>query len=57
MVVSGQHHAPVALSPVKNLGTHLIAGWVGPKADLDILEKKKYLASVGTRTRAIHPLA
>jgi hypothetical protein len=33
--VSGQHHAPTALSPGKRPGTHCIETWVGPRAGLD----------------------
>jgi hypothetical protein len=36
MEVSGQLHAPAALTPGKeSLGTHWIGGWVGPRAVLD----------------------
>jgi hypothetical protein len=44
MEVSGQLHAPVALPPGKNQGTHWIGGWVGPRAGV-----KKFLASTGIR--------
>jgi hypothetical protein len=35
MGVSGQLHAPAALSPGNRPGTHFIGGWVGPRAGLD----------------------
>jgi hypothetical protein len=35
MVVGGQHHAPAALPRGKRPGTHIITGWVGPRAGLD----------------------
>ena len=41
MEVSGQHHPPAALPATNNLGTHLIGGWVGPKAGLDLLKKRR----------------
>jgi len=33
--VSGQQHAPAALHPRENPGTHCTGGWVGPRAGLD----------------------
>ena len=33
--VSGQSHAPAALTTGKRPGTHCIGGWVGPRAGLD----------------------
>jgi hypothetical protein len=42
MEVSGQLHAPVALPPRERaLGTHWIGGWVGPRAVLDAVVKRK----------------
>jgi len=36
MEVSGQLHAPAALSPGESThGTHWIGGWVGPRSGLD----------------------
>jgi hypothetical protein len=43
MEVSGQLHAPTALTQRKAPGTHWIGGWVGPRAVLDALVKKKLL--------------
>jgi hypothetical protein len=42
MEVSGQIHAPAALPPEKGApGTHRIGGWVGPRAVLDAVVKRK----------------
>jgi hypothetical protein len=40
MEVSGQLHAPAALPPGEE-GTHWIGGWVGPRAVLDAVVKRK----------------
>jgi hypothetical protein len=40
--VSGQLHDQATLSPGKRVpGTHCIGGWLGPRAGLHILEKRK----------------
>jgi hypothetical protein len=42
MEVSGQLHAPAALPPrERNPGTHWIGGWVGTRAVLDAVVKRK----------------
>jgi hypothetical protein len=42
MQVSGQLHALAALPPGKEpLDTHWIRGWVGPRAVLDMVVKRK----------------
>jgi hypothetical protein len=42
MEVSGQLHAPAALNPRERArGTHWIGGWVGPRAILDAVVKRK----------------
>ena len=41
MNVSGQHHAPAVLFQGKNPGTHRTVGTAGPRAGLDILEKRQ----------------
>jgi hypothetical protein len=41
MDVSSQLHAPAALPSGKNPGTHWIGGWVGPRAGLDAVVKRK----------------
>jgi hypothetical protein len=43
MKVSGQFHTPAALPP----GTHLIGGWVDPRAGMKDLEKEKFLTLPG----------
>ena len=40
-VASNKPQAPAAKLLGKNPGTHCIRCWVGPRADLDILEKRK----------------
>jgi hypothetical protein len=39
MELSDQLLTVAALFPVKNPGTHCIGGWVGPRADLEAVEK------------------
>jgi hypothetical protein len=42
--VSGQFHAPAALPPGETAaGTLWIGGWVGPRAGLEDVEKRKFL--------------
>jgi hypothetical protein len=42
MQVSGQLHAPAALPPRERApGTHWIGGWVGPRAILDAVVKRR----------------
>jgi hypothetical protein len=42
--VSGQRHAPAALSPEERTpGTHCTGGWVGPRAGLDTEVRRKIL--------------
>jgi hypothetical protein len=61
MEVSGQLNAPAALPPGKEpLGTHLIGGWVGPRAVLDAVEKRKIQSSrqqSNPRTQIFQPVA
>jgi hypothetical protein len=46
MKVSSKVHAPAALPPGETArGIHYIGGWVGPTADLGVIEKRKSLAS------------
>jgi hypothetical protein len=46
--MSGQLHAPAALLPGKQPpGTHWIGGWVGPRADLDDVERGKFFTLPG----------
>jgi hypothetical protein len=56
--MSGQHHAPVVLSPGNNPRTYLMVGWVGPRARMECLEKRKISCLVpGLEPRFVHPLA
>jgi hypothetical protein len=41
MQVSGQLHTPAALPSGRSPGTHWIGGWVGPRAGLDAVVKRK----------------
>jgi hypothetical protein len=42
MEVSDQLHPPAALPPEEiGPGTHWIGGWAGPRAGLDVVEKRK----------------
>ena len=51
MEASDQLQAPAALYPGKNPGTNSVGGWVGLRACLDVLEKKKKsFAPTGIRT-------
>jgi hypothetical protein len=40
MEVSGQFRAPVTLLPGKDIGTHWVEGWLGPKTGLDAVMKR-----------------
>jgi hypothetical protein len=55
MEVSGQIHDPAALPQVKSLRYSLDRGWVGPRAGLDAIEKRKILVPVGNRTPTGRP--
>jgi hypothetical protein len=58
MKVSGQLHAPAALSPRERApGTHWIGGWVGPRAVLDAVVKRKIHTPTGTRNIDHKPVA
>ena len=39
--MSGRRHVPIASPPGKNTSAHLLGGWVGHRAVLGILEKRK----------------
>jgi hypothetical protein len=50
--VSGQLHAPAALPPGERApDTYEIGGWVGPRTDLDDVEKRKFLTLPGLEIR------
>jgi hypothetical protein len=59
--VSGQFIAAAALSPGKSPSTHWKGSWVGPRAGLDAVAKKKkkkpISAVAGNRTPALQSLA
>jgi hypothetical protein len=60
MEVRGQLHAHTALPPGKQPpGTHCIGGWVGPRTDLDVMEKRKILPCQegNTDSLAVQPVA
>jgi hypothetical protein len=61
MEVSGQLHAPAALSPREGApGTHCIGGWVGPRAVLDAVVKRKIPSprwESNRRTPIVQPVA
>jgi hypothetical protein len=41
MELSGQLHASATLTPEKDTAiTNLIAGWVSPRADMDVMEMR-----------------
>jgi hypothetical protein len=48
MEMSGQLHAPAALTPGKSPpDTHWIGGWVGPRNGLEDVKKRKFLTLPG----------
>jgi hypothetical protein len=60
MEVSGQLHAPAALPQGKSPGTHWIGGWVGSRAILDAVVKRKISSSrreSNPRTPIVKPVA
>jgi hypothetical protein len=61
MAVSGQLHAPAALPPRERAPvTHWIGNWVGPRAVLDAVVKRKIPSSRrewNPRTPIVQPVA
>jgi hypothetical protein len=60
MEVSGQLHAPAALPPGRAPGTNWIGGWVGPRAVLDAVVKRKIPSprrESNPRTSIVQPVA
>jgi hypothetical protein len=61
MEASGQFHVPAALPPEKEpLVTHWIGGWVGPRAGLDAVMKRKIpnpCRDLNTRSSSPYPSA
>jgi len=56
-VVVGRRKTPCTLPPENRASTHFTGGCVDPRAVLDSVEKRKYLAPPGFESRNIHPLA
>jgi hypothetical protein len=57
MKVSGQLHIPAALPPgERSPDTHWIRGWMGPRAGLDDVQKKKFLPLLEVRLRKVKAL-
>jgi hypothetical protein len=54
MEMSDQLHAPAALPQGRDLGTHWIGGWVGSRAGLDIVVKRK-IRSICQDSNPDHP--
>jgi len=54
---SGQLHTPTSLPPEGAPATLWIGDWVGPRADLDAVAKREYLAPAGNRTSVVHLVA
>jgi hypothetical protein len=48
MEMSGQFQAPAALAPGRDPRTHWIGDWVGPRAGLDAVVKRKIPSSCRT---------
>jgi len=44
--VRGQPHAPAALPPGKERGTHCTEGWVSPRDGLDAVARKRSLPGI-----------
>jgi len=58
MEMSGQFHAPTALTLTKNPGTQQIGGWVGPRASLIHFKEEKILLPLpGCKPQLIQPTA
>jgi hypothetical protein len=51
MEVSGQLHDSATVPLGKDPGTHWIGSWVGPRAGLDVTEKRKILPLPGMEPR------
>jgi hypothetical protein len=55
MEVSGQLHAPAALHPGKEPGTHWMGDLVNPRAGVDDMERRKILPLQGLELRYFGP--
>jgi hypothetical protein len=52
---SGQLPVPAAVPRKRAPTTHWIGGWLGPRADLDAVEKQKVLPLPGHETWPLRP--
>ena len=58
MEVSDQLHNPAALLLGKNMGTHFIGCWLGPRAGLGSFEEEKNVSTLqGFEHRTVQPVA
>jgi hypothetical protein len=58
MEVSGQASRTGRFTPVDTApDTRCVGDWVGPRADLKAVGKRKHLAPTGNRTQAVQPVA
>lgn len=48
-------HAPADLPPRKYAGSPWTGGWMGPRADVDVVVKKKSFPGVRIRVREKYP--
>jgi hypothetical protein len=55
--VSCQHHAPTALPPRNDSGTHRTGGWVVPRARMDVLKKTEISLLSGFELQTVQPVA
>jgi hypothetical protein len=51
--MNGQLHAPAVFPGEKAPGNHWVVGWVGPRAGLDDVEKRKFLTLRGLEIRSL----
>lgn len=56
MEVNGRLHEPAALPPGKEPSVP-IGSWVGPRANLHVMEKKEISCLPGNRTPVVRPVA
>ena len=57
IVVVGRRKTPCILLPENRDSTHFTGGCVDPRAGLDSVEKRKYLAPPGFEARNVHRIA
>jgi hypothetical protein len=57
MEVSGQLHVPANLSPEEIFLYRWIRGWVGFRAGLEVVAKRKIPDPVGNTTPVVQPIA